>query len=167
MSNVSGPLKGPIISGEISVLRIITTLLLCVLAPLAVGDAHWASWSDKTLCRLVGDTGLDEYRQAASDRGLSCRTDKAKNRGNVIAKTNIKGLVINKFRCFQGSYYVGNIVNNTDQHITDVLIQSFDYDGALMGSCRTFKGLSPASKDSFLAFNCNCKGSNKYQIEAR
>ena len=148
-------------------LRIITTLLLCVLAPLAVGDAHWSNWSDKTLCRLVGDTGLDEYRQAASDRGLSCRADKAKNRGNAIAKTNIKGLVINKFRCFQGSYYVGHIVNNTDQHITDVLIKSFDYDGALMGSCQTFKGLSPASKDSFLAFDCNCKGSSNYLIDAR
>jgi hypothetical protein len=32
----------PIISGEVSVLRImITLLLLCVLAPVVVGDTHW------------------------------------------------------------------------------------------------------------------------------
>jgi hypothetical protein len=34
----------PIISGEASVLGIMMTLLLCVLAPVVVGDAHWSNW---------------------------------------------------------------------------------------------------------------------------
>ena len=148
-------------------LRLFTVALLFLLAPIVFADAHWSNWSDKTMCRLARDTGLDEYRQAAFDRGLSCAVDKATIPGNVIAKTNIKGLLINKFRCLQGSFYVGNIVNNTEEHITDVLVKSFDYDGALIGSCRTFVGLSPASGEDFLAFNCNCQASNRYEIHAR
>jgi hypothetical protein len=149
------------------VLRLITVVLLFLLTPLVFADAHWSDWSDKTMCRLARDTGLDQYRQAALDRGLSCAVDKAALLGNVIAKTNIEGLLINDFQCFQGNLYRGNIVNNTEEYITDVLIKSFDYDGALIGSCRKFVGLSPASGDSFLAFNCNCQGSNSYEIDAR
>ena len=86
---------------------------------------------------------------------------------DVTAKTNIEGLLINNFRCSQGSHYTGSIVNNTEHHIYNVFIKSFDYDGALLGSCRRYVGLSPESSDSFSAFNCSCQGWNSYEIDAQ
>lgn len=148
-------------------LRVITAFLFFLSAPIVFADAHWSDWSDKTVCRLARDTGLDQYRQAALDRGLSCAVDKSAIPGFVVAKTNIEGLLINNFRCSQGSHYTGSIVNNTEQHIDNVLIKSFDYDGALLGSCRKYVGLSPESSDSFLAFNCSCQGWNSYEINAQ
>ena len=147
-------------------LRLITAFLFFLSAPIVFADAHWSDWSDKTMCRLARDTGLDQYRQAALDRGLSCVV-KSAIPGFVIAKTNIEGLLINNFRCSQGSHYAGSIVNDTEHHIYNVFIKSFDYDGALLGSCRRYVGLSPESSDSFSAFNCSCQGWNSYEIDAQ
>lgn len=83
----------------------------------------------------------------------------------VIAKTDTEGLVIKKFQC-RGSYYVGNIINRSDRHIFNVLIKSFNTDGNLVGSCRTFVGLSPDTGDGFTALGCNCKDSVSYEIQA-
>ena len=148
-------------------LRLTISFLFFLSAPIVFADAHWSDWSDKTMCRLARDTGLEQYRQAALDRGLSCAIDKSAILGFVVAKTNIEGLLINNFRCSQGSHYTGSIVNNTEQHIYNVSIKSFDYDGALLGSCERYVGLSAESSDSFLAFNCSCKGWNSYEIDAQ
>jgi len=156
-----------IVSRSYLVLRLITAFLFLLSAPIVFADAHWSDWSDKTMCRLARDTGLDQYRQAALDRGLSCAVDQSASSGFVVAKTNIEGLLINNFRCSQGKHYTGSIVNNTQQHIYNVVIKSFDYDGAELGSCRKYVGLSPESSDSFLAFNCGCEGWSSYDIDAQ
>ena len=148
-------------------LRLITAVMIMLLAPVVLGESHWSNWSDKTLCRLSKDPELIEYRKAAEDRGLSCSADKPTSPGTAVAKTNMEGLLINNFRCLQGRHYMGNIINGTDNYISYVQVNSFDYDGVLIGSCKTFVGLSPGSFDSFLAVNCNCLKSNRYQIKAQ
>ena len=148
-------------------LRLFSAVLIILLAPVALGESHWSNWSDKTLCRLSEDPELIEYRKAAADRGLSCSTDKGTNPGTAVAKTNIEGLLINNFRCLQGRHYMGNIINGSEDYITNVRVNSFDYNGVVIGSCSSFVGLSPASDDSFLAFNCNCLESSHYDIHAQ
>ena len=147
--------------------RQLIVVLFFLSSPVVLSDTHWSKWSDKTLCRLSEDPKLIEYRKAAKDRGLSCLADKPTSPGTTVAKTNMEGLLINNFRCLQGRHYIGNIINGTDNYISYVRVKSFDYDGVLIGSCKTFVGLSPGSFDSFLAVNCNCLKSNRYQIKAQ
>jgi hypothetical protein len=86
---------------------------------------------------------------------------------DVTAKTNIEGVVIKKFICTAGSYYQGNIVNRTDQAISNVNIKSYDSDGDPIGSCSTRKSLGPKSGDSFLVSGCNCGDSIFYKIHVK
>ena len=83
---------------------------------------------------------------------------------DVTAKTNIEGVVIKKFKCSAGSYYEGNIVNRTDQAISNVNIKSYDSDGDPIGSCTIAKKVNPASGDRFSVGGCNCKDSIFYKI---
>ena len=53
-------------------LRITQAILLFSLAPFLLANSHFVNWSDKTLCRLAKDSGSEEYRLAAIDRGLTC-----------------------------------------------------------------------------------------------
>ena len=85
---------------------------------------------------------------------------------DVTAKTNIEGVVIKKFVCY-GSFYEGNIVNRTDQAISNVNIKSYDSDGDPIGSCSTRKSLGPKSGDSFFASGCNCGDSIFYKIHVK
>ncbi len=80
-------------------LRLVTAVMIMLLAPVVLGESHWSNWSDKTLCRLSEDPELIEYRKAAKDRGLSCSADKLTSPGTAVAKNNIEGLIINNFRC--------------------------------------------------------------------
>ena len=86
---------------------------------------------------------------------------------DVTAKTNIEGVVIKKFKCSAGSYYEGNIVNRTDQAISNVNIKSYDSDGDPIGSCSTRKSLGPKSGDSFFVSGCNCGDSIFYKIHVK